>query len=121
MPSWLYLNNDSETHDDFQQLSIGPDPSAFWAGSRPYECPISRAQYVFPYFVSSSSLYGSSIYWYVEGMRLDVGIDRVVIFPFINQMISELGVTDNPDKVGFYSGLVVCTLWLNDLEWWLMK
>lgn len=23
-------------------------------------------------------------------------------------MVSELGVTDNPDKVGFYSGLVVC-------------
>jgi hypothetical protein len=30
-----------------------------------------------------------------------------VIFPFINQMIEELGVTDNPDRVGFYSGLVV--------------
>ena len=30
-----------------------------------------------------------------------------VIFPFINQMVEELGITDNPDKVGFYSGLVV--------------
>ena len=29
-----------------------------------------------------------------------------VIFPFINQMVEELGVTDNPDKIGFYSGLV---------------
>lgn len=31
----------------------------------------------------------------------------IVIFPFINQMVEELGVTDNPDRVGFYSGLVV--------------
>lgn len=30
-----------------------------------------------------------------------------IIFPFINQMIDELGVTDNPDRIGFYSGLVV--------------
>jgi hypothetical protein len=30
-----------------------------------------------------------------------------VIFPFINQMVEELGVTDNPDRVGFYSGLIV--------------
>ncbi len=30
-----------------------------------------------------------------------------MIFPFINQMIEELGITDNPDRVGFYSGLVV--------------
>lgn len=29
-----------------------------------------------------------------------------VIFPFINQFIEELKITDNPDKVGFYSGLV---------------
>ncbi len=36
-------------------------------------------------------------------------VSYTVIFPFINQMISETGVTDNPDKVGFYSGLVVST------------
>jgi hypothetical protein len=30
-----------------------------------------------------------------------------VIFPFINQMVEELGITDNPDRVGFYSGLIV--------------
>lgn len=29
-----------------------------------------------------------------------------MIFPFINQFIEELGITDNPDRVGFYSGLV---------------
>ena len=33
-----------------------------------------------------------------------------VIFPFINQMVEELGITDNSDKVGFYSGLVVSAL-----------
>ncbi|ORY27177.1 major facilitator superfamily domain-containing protein [Naematelia encephala] len=39
-------------------------------------------------------------------VRLAEPISYTVIFPFINQMIEELGVTDNEDKVGFYSGLV---------------
>ncbi|WVQ78344.1 hypothetical protein IAT38_000429 [Cryptococcus sp. DSM 104549] len=39
-------------------------------------------------------------------VRLAEPISYTVIFPFINQMVEELGVTDNPDKVGFYSGLV---------------
>lgn len=36
-----------------------------------------------------------------------VTVSYTVIFPFINQMVEELQVTDNPDRVGFYSGLVV--------------
>jgi len=30
-----------------------------------------------------------------------------IVYPFINQMILEIGVVDNPKKVGFYSGLVM--------------
>jgi hypothetical protein len=41
-------------------------------------------------------------------------VSYTVIFPFINQMVEELGVTDNPDKVGFYSGLVVSEQWQLD-------
>ncbi|ORX39926.1 major facilitator superfamily domain-containing protein [Kockovaella imperatae] len=41
--------------------------------------------------------------------RLAEPITYTVIFPFINQMCLELGVTDNSDKVGFYSGLVEST------------
>jgi uncharacterized membrane protein len=33
-------------------------------------------------------------------------VSYTVIFPFVNQFIEELGITDNPDRVGFYSGLV---------------
>nr|XP_019013583.1 uncharacterized protein I206_01653 [Kwoniella pini CBS 10737]OCF52364.1 hypothetical protein I206_01653 [Kwoniella pini CBS 10737] len=40
------------------------------------------------------------------GTRLAEPIAYTVIFPFVNQMVEELGVTDNPDRVGFYSGLV---------------
>ncbi|OCF36653.1 hypothetical protein I316_01906 [Kwoniella heveanensis BCC8398] len=40
------------------------------------------------------------------GVRLAEPIAYTVIFPFVNQMVEELGVTDNPDRVGFYSGLV---------------
>ncbi|GJJ15231.1 hypothetical protein Clacol_009507 [Clathrus columnatus] len=29
-----------------------------------------------------------------------------IIFPFINQMVLEVGVVDNPEEVGFYSGLI---------------
>ncbi|KAG8784198.1 hypothetical protein FRC12_018888 [Ceratobasidium sp. 428] len=28
------------------------------------------------------------------------------IFPYVNQMVWDLGVTDNPKKVGFYSGII---------------
>lgn len=44
---------------------------------------------------------------------LSVCISRVAepfaftqIFPYVNQMVWELGVTDDPKKVGFYSGMV---------------
>jgi hypothetical protein len=42
-----------------------------------------------------------------DGRECGQETDEIVIFPFINQMVEELGVTDNPDRVGFYSGLVV--------------
>jgi len=29
------------------------------------------------------------------------------IFPYINQFMSDLRVTDNPSQIGFYSGIVV--------------
>ncbi|WRT67192.1 uncharacterized protein IL334_004158 [Kwoniella shivajii] len=37
---------------------------------------------------------------------MGVRLAEPIIFPFVNQMVEELGVTDNPDRVGFYSGLV---------------
>ncbi|WVW83031.1 hypothetical protein I302_105048 [Kwoniella bestiolae CBS 10118] len=37
---------------------------------------------------------------------MGVRLAEPMIFPFINQMVEELGVTDNPDRIGFYSGLV---------------
>ncbi|EUC66729.1 MFS general substrate transporter, putative [Rhizoctonia solani AG-3 Rhs1AP] len=30
-----------------------------------------------------------------------------LVYPFINSMIVEIGVTDDPERVGFYSGLIV--------------
>ncbi|GJJ08977.1 hypothetical protein Clacol_003198 [Clathrus columnatus] len=32
-----------------------------------------------------------------------------IIFPFVNQMILEVGIVDNPEEVGFYSGIVEST------------
>ncbi|GJJ15228.1 hypothetical protein Clacol_009504 [Clathrus columnatus] len=32
-----------------------------------------------------------------------------IIFPFVNQMILEVGIVDDPEEVGFYSGLVEST------------
>ena len=29
-----------------------------------------------------------------------------IIFPFVNQMIVEIGVVNDPEQVGFYSGLI---------------
>ena len=29
-----------------------------------------------------------------------------IIFPFVNQMIVEIGVVDDPEQVGFYSGFI---------------
>ncbi|KAL7424049.1 hypothetical protein Q5752_001634 [Cryptotrichosporon argae] len=40
------------------------------------------------------------------GIRLAEPIAYTVIFPFINQMVEELGVTDNPDRIGYYSGII---------------
>ncbi|WWD15992.1 hypothetical protein CI109_100416 [Kwoniella shandongensis] len=37
---------------------------------------------------------------------MGVRLAEPIIFPFINQMVEELGVTNNPDRIGFYSGLV---------------
>ncbi|KAB5593958.1 membrane protein [Ceratobasidium theobromae] len=38
--------------------------------------------------------------------RVSEPIAYTQIFPYVNQMVWDLGVTDNPKKVGFYSGLV---------------
>lgn len=55
-------------------------------------------------------LTGSIVHWCVTtpwlNSRLERESSQSVIFPFINQFIEELKITDNPDKVGFYSGLV---------------
>lgn len=32
------------------------------------------------------------------------------IFPYINQLIEDLGVAKDPSGIGYYSGLVVCVL-----------
>jgi MFS family permease len=39
-------------------------------------------------------------------MRIVEPLAFAVCFPFINQMIEELGVADTPDDVGYYAGLV---------------
>lgn len=39
-------------------------------------------------------------------MRGMIPLAFEIIFPFINEMIFELGIVDNPEDVGFYSGLV---------------
>ncbi|KAG9091161.1 hypothetical protein FS749_016749 [Ceratobasidium sp. UAMH 11750] len=52
-------------------------------------------------------------------MRFAEPISFSVIFPFINQMIEESGVTNDPKAIGYYSGLVegvfalaqFCTVW----------
>ncbi|KAG9076320.1 hypothetical protein FRC06_009571 [Ceratobasidium sp. 370] len=52
-------------------------------------------------------------------MRFAEPISFSVIFPFVNQMIEEIGVTDDPKAIGYYSGLVegvfalaqFCTAW----------
>jgi hypothetical protein len=41
--------------------------------------------------------------------RLSDPISYTQIFPFINEFLTVLHVTDDPSKIGFYSGLVVCT------------
>ncbi|KAG8886153.1 hypothetical protein FRB97_007191, partial [Tulasnella sp. 331] len=38
--------------------------------------------------------------------RLAEPIAYTQIFPYINQMVEELHLTDNPANIGFYSGLV---------------
>ncbi len=40
------------------------------------------------------------------GVRLAEPIAYVVIFPFINEMVEHMGVTHDPNRIGFYSGLV---------------
>jgi predicted component of type VI protein secretion system len=38
-------------------------------------------------------------------------VDPIVftqIFPYVNEMIDNLHLTDDPSQLGFYSGLVVC-------------
>lgn len=39
-------------------------------------------------------------------MRFAEPISFSVIFPFVNQMIEEIGVTNDPKAIGYYSGLV---------------
>lgn len=39
-------------------------------------------------------------------VRIAEPIQYTVIFPFVNQMVSELGVTDNEERLGYYSGLI---------------
>ncbi|KIM27572.1 hypothetical protein M408DRAFT_330004, partial [Serendipita vermifera MAFF 305830] len=39
-------------------------------------------------------------------VRLAEPINFTIIFPFVNQMMEDLKVTDKPSEIGFYSGLV---------------
>ena len=49
---------------------------------------------------------------------LALGITRLVepvtftqIFPYVNEFMSDLHVTDDPSKIGFYSGIVVSIIY----------
>ena len=39
-------------------------------------------------------------------LRVTEPVAFVVCFPFVNQMLLDLGVVEDPKKVGFYAGLV---------------
>jgi hypothetical protein len=41
-------------------------------------------------------------------LRLLDPIAFTQVFPYINEFMSNLHVTDDPSKIGFYSGVVVC-------------
>lgn len=40
-------------------------------------------------------------------MRFGEPIAFSLIFPFVSQFIEELGVTDDPRKIGYYAGIIV--------------
>lgn len=40
-------------------------------------------------------------------MRLVEPIAYTQIFPYINEFMNDLHVTDDPKRIGFYSGMVV--------------
>jgi len=43
-------------------------------------------------------------------VRLVDPIAFTQLFPYVNEFMSDLHLTDDPSKIGFYSGLVVCRL-----------
>ena len=47
-------------------------------------------------------------------VRLVDPIAFTQIFPYVNEMMERLHLTDDPSRIGFYSGLVVSDIWLVD-------
>ena len=52
----------------------------------------------------------SRAYAVIACIRLAEPIAYTQIFPYINEFLSGLHVTDDPKRIGFYSGLVVCLI-----------
>lgn len=46
------------------------------------------------------------------GVRLVDPIAFTQVFPYVNEMIDDLHLTDDPSRIGFYSGLVVSFTWM---------
>jgi hypothetical protein len=43
-------------------------------------------------------------------VRLADPIAFTQLFPYVNEFMNDLHLTDDPSKIGFYSGLIVCHL-----------
>lgn len=78
--------------------------------------PLPKLQLASEYLIFFLILYLCSKSWTVIGcMRLVEPIAYTQIFPYINEFLNSLHVTDNPKRIGFYSGLVVSPIYIHIL------
>lgn len=52
----------------------------------------------------------NTVYVVISAIRVTEPIIFSQIFPYINNFLSDLNVVEDPKRIGFYSGLVVCFL-----------
>ncbi|KZW01590.1 MFS general substrate transporter [Exidia glandulosa HHB12029] len=70
---------------------------------RAHPCPGSRSPVCAPAPGDSAAHASLAALWMVNTIP---GLAFEIIYPFVNEMIVEIGVTDDPERVGFYSGIV---------------
>ncbi|KAF8607066.1 MFS general substrate transporter, partial [Ceratobasidium sp. AG-I] len=100
----LPLTNDEETRDGVAEVGGGGEqaPDGEQVASAKQRTPLPVRQ-----------LFVLCLIRFAEPISFSV------IFPFVNQMIEEIGVTDDPKAIGYYSGFVegvfalaqFCTVW----------